>query len=1101
MSDSANNRAGCPSPEALAAALEAARRAPVPEGGEGPGLPPELEAHLGKCTACRREAAAWALGGAESDAEKVLLNGLALDEDGAAALLAAAAKRAGPGALALSASELAPSSGGARILPLRSRWSLRLSGATVALAAAASLVLVLKPGPSPEELLEPLAREARPALGALSSLPWAPYQATRGARDEAGAATLSRLLAAKEKHTSGAERALAAFYLWRGGAGDAARAEQALRSAPASADVSSDLAALALAQADAVAALDHGLAALALQPAHTGARFNLGLAWGALGMDAQAAAAFGAVAGAGSLWAREAKERAQEQRGWQQPDCSGPATLGDDERLSAVRALFAAGSAEALAAAKATLHSLGGPEWPLGRDLERLAARTDGWSAAQVEAHGVRWARYGALKAEARAGRATRAALAAFADEASSDALLAVPALALAGFDLQQHGEATAAQAVFRRVVELCRAEGCTAESEAIALDELGEAAFHDGDFGEAHRLQDAAEKLLNRTGARLQVAELRGKRAALLAAEDRLPEASAEIALSLQALRTQSYFCVPPAVRAQTLAVAGSLALDGGHARAAAALDQAGLELLKDAPASPVAVRLARLLADARSRLGAPAEARAVLEAERSRQATAGEKRGALELRAQLAFVAEGAGDQAGALAQAEHGLAEAEGVEGLLWTEESAAGLRLIRGRALAASASLVGTTPERAQELRVQAEQELTRVVEVAASAARKDDDAVGGFSLALGGPARGAAIELAALGLLQRRSPAALLEPLELLRAAALRAEPAGEDGTWTRAIPEATCLLAFLPRRQGVLRIALGRDLVEARELPLAADELGSQVQGVQLAHPGAAAPSAAEERLGAALFGELPSACASAKRVLLLAEPPLDRVDLTALPLAGERLGLRAAAAVVSSLGRALAKRPPQGSRSAALLVYGASASDGPLTPALPSVAAEKRALQAAFGQQPLEELTGPGATPTALLARLPEAGLVHVSVHGAAGTRSGGGHLLLSAGPGQEPRLGIERISRARLAPFACVVLASCHAAGAESGLALAFARAGASVVVAAQGEVDDAAVARWAALFYPALARGLSAAEANQAALRGQAGDAVRAWFTVLE
>jgi hypothetical protein len=108
---------------------------------------------------------------------------------------------------------------------------------------------------------------------------------------------------------------------------------------------------------------------------------------------------------------------------------------------------------------------------------------------------------------------------------------------------------------------------------------------------------------------------------------------------------------------------------------------------------------------------------------------------------------------------------------------------------------------------------------------------------------------------------------------------------------------------------------------------------------------------------------------------------------------------------------------------------------------------------------------------------------------------------LLLSPSASGSTRLAAGAIAGVRAGPGARIVLAACSAAGAESGLSLAFARAGAAAVVAAQGEVDDAAAARWAALFYPALARGLSPAEANREALRGQTGSGTRAWFTVLQ
>ena len=78
-------------------------------------------------------------------------------------------------------------------------------------------------------------------------------------------------------------------------------------------------------------------------------------------------------------------------------------------------------------------------------------------------------------------------------------------------------------------------------------------------------------------------------------------------------------------------------------------------------------------------------------------------------------------------------------------------------------------------------------------------------------------------------------------------------------------------------------------------------------------------------------------------------------------------------------------------------------------------------------------------------------------------------------------------------------MVLSACHSAPGESGLTIAFARAGALEIAAAEGAIDDEAAARWSEAFYPALARGLSFAEANREALRKEPTQGQRAWFVV--
>jgi CHAT domain-containing protein len=119
--------------------------------------------------------------------------------------------------------------------------------------------------------------------------------------------------------------------------------------------------------------------------------------------------------------------------------------------------------------------------------------------------------------------------------------------------------------------------------------------------------------------------------------------------------------------------------------------------------------------------------------------------------------------------------------------------------------------------------------------------------------------------------------------------------------------------------------------------------------------------------------------------------------------------------------------------------------------------------------------------------------------VHGAAGSEEAGGFLLLS---GPAPRLTSSEIGKVRLKPGARVVLAACESASPGGRLPWAFVRAGAGAVLAASGEVDDAAAARWTGSFTAALARGASTARANQEALEQEAtqpAGSARAWFVL--
>ena len=1157
----------CLSPDELAAFLCAepeghaeAGRATV----EG-GLRARIEAHAVGCEACRVQLAALALLGPESAEESAALERHLLPPEvgGAAGLLHGAALRAGPdSALPAGRSpesalvarparppepgsgepELghqphrswprhdAPAGGTPRLstesaaadarerrvrrqAPTRRSRALRLTTAAgFAAAAAVALVVALRPPPPLEDDLAPLQTDGRPLEGALSMLRPAPYQPRRGAPPESSLdRPLRRLLEAHEQGRPGAARALATFYLVRNGLGDPARAEELLRRGPVEPDGLNDLAVLLYARGDLTGALDACLRALEGEPRHRAARFNRALVLARLGLSGQAAEAFEEIAaeGPGSPWAPESRDRAAKLR---RADAEVGKSKSEDpgpERLAALGELFAANTPAAVARARARIARL--PSG-LASDLSRLGALVATRTPAQLQAHGALFARYRAVKAAVVGGTSSEAELPGLVTASRQDALLEVPSLLLAAYRHQVRFESRAAQALQLEALEICRARGCAVESEAIALDELAEAAWRDGDFAQARKLRDRAEALFASVAADLQLGELQRKRALMLRVQGSLEEAAVAAALALRTLTPGPERTVPEVARAVALNVAGSVALGRGQARAAAALHRAGLWLLREQPASDAAIDLAQELLHDEVALHAPAEALPVLRAELERQAAAGHKGGVLALRVQLAEAAAQAGYPRTALAEAQQGLAAAAATDGRLTSDSHVAALRVTKARALLAEAGATGPADVRARVLAAEARAELLTAVAEVEKAVRTSDYAA---ALGLVAAGRDAALELAVLGAREGRPAADLLGPLDRLRAAALRVPaviPAEQPGrwqpqarSWQESLPPGACLLALLPREKVLLRLALTAGAGEARELPVGREALQAQVGAVQAARAqsGSGAPSlhagAAEEQLAASLFTDLPLACSAATALWLLAEGPLERLDLTALPLRGKRLAEQTAAGVVSSLSRLLAPEPtwPAGAPGSTLLVHGAAATDA-LLPALPAADRERTALRGALGRGALLELTGPPARPEALLERLEATGLVHLAVHGHAGARDEGGYLQLS---GQPSRLSVPEIAAARLPAGARVVLAACGAAGADSGLAWAFARAGAAAVAAAEGEVDDEAAARWAERFYPALARGLSLAEANREALLSAPPNEKRAWFVVLK
>ena len=1149
----------CPSLDELAAFLRAGPEGAAEAGratDEG-GLRARIEAHAVGCGACRVQLAALALLGPESAEESAALERHLLSPGvgGAAGLLQGAALRAGPGSALAAGRSLegvpvprparppepgseagepreqwprhdAPPEGTSRLppesaaadararrvreqAPARRRRAVRFAaGAGLTAAAAVVLVVALRPPPLEEEL-SALQTDGRPLEGALSMLAPAPYQPRRGGPGEAALERpLRKLLQAQEQGRSGAARALATFYLVRNDQGDASRAQELLQRPPVEPDAQNDLAVLLYARGDLTAALEACLRALEREPRHRAARFNRALILARLGLGGLAAEAFEEIAaeGPGTPWAAESKDRAAKLRRAESEVGKSRSQDPGPERLAALGELFAASTPEAVARARARIARL--PSGLAG-DLSRLGALVAARTPAQLSAHGVLYARYRALKAAVVGGTAGDAEPRALLTASRQDPLLEVPALLLAAYRHQIRFEGRAAQALQLEALELCRSRGCAVESEAIALDELAEAAGRDGDFQQAQRLLNRAEALFASVAAELQLGELQRKRAALLRAQDRLDEAAAAAALALRTLTPGPERTVPEVARAVALNVAGFVAHGRGQVRAAAALHRAGLQLLREQPASDAAIDLAQELVRDEVALHTPAEALPVLRAELERQAAAGHKGGVLQLRAQLAEAAALAGYPKTALAEAQQGLAMAASVDGRWIFDQQVAMLRVTKARALLADAAATAEA-DRTRALAAEARAELLTAVAEVEKAVRTSDHAA---ALALVGYGREAALELAVLGAREGRPAAELLGPLERLRAAALRvpsAIPAEEPGTapppprWQELLPQGACVLALLPLEKVLLRLAITAASADARELPVGREALGAQVAAVQAlrARSGGAPslqPSAPEEQLAASLFSGLPAACSGASAVWLIAEGALERLDLTSLPLHGKRLAEQTAAGVVSSLGRLLAPEPswPEGAPGATLLVQGAAATDA-LLPALPAADRERAALRAALGRGLLQELTGPPATPEALVERLERTGLVHLAVHGHAGARGEGGYLQLS---GQPSRLSVSEIAAARLPAGARVVLAACGAAGAGSGLAWAFARAGAAGVVAAEGEVDDEAAARWAERFYPALARGLTLAEANREALLAAPASERRAWFVVLK
>ncbi|WP_169788835.1 CHAT domain-containing protein [Vulgatibacter incomptus] len=137
------------------------------------------------------------------------------------------------------------------------------------------------------------------------------------------------------------------------------------------------------------------------------------------------------------------------------------------------------------------------------------------------------------------------------------------------------------------------------------------------------------------------------------------------------------------------------------------------------------------------------------------------------------------------------------------------------------------------------------------------------------------------------------------------------------------------------------------------------------------------------------------------------------------------------------------------------------------------------------------EELSEYAATPSNLVDRAGSFDLLHFSVHGESRKRKGSASYLLLAGPDGHLEVGnVLKLPLQGRNPV--VVLSSCKGGGktgdAEhdgAGLPWAFLEAGASAVIAYQGDLDDGVALDFARFFYNGIGRGKDVSAAFELAL----------------
>jgi tetratricopeptide (TPR) repeat protein len=975
----------------------------------------------------------------------------------------------------------------------RPRWA-RVSAIAVGLVAAAAAVFIAVRPPDPAEILAEVQAQgpggARPLELAFSDLPYAPYAPQRGndSNEARFDRPLRKLLEGNEKARPGSARMLATLYAVRRGPGDTQRAERLLAQAGSDADSENDRAVMRFGQGDLLAAIEAVDRALEKNPTHRAARFNRGLLLARLGFETTAAEIFEQLGkdDPRSPWAHEAQTRAAQLRAPPARSELGPA----EERRAIAIALLSAGTPSGVAAARAQLAKM--PEG-LVQDLSHLCDALARYPEDKLAEHGRLFARYQALRTETAAGHGGdgTAVVRALIHDAEADPLVLVPVLQLAAFRAYWRGALREEQELQLRVLHICKATGCDAVSEAIAADELAEWAGRDGDFAEAHRLQDRAEALFVSVAAELQLGELQQKRANLFLDEGRLDDATRAAILALRTLlplRARSAM----AARSTAAACAGGIASARHLLRAELELHRGGLALLAGIEAADESASLTTAVAMDEADLGHYADAKPLLKAELDRQLSAGHKAQAAQVRATAAALAEREGDWQTALTETTEALRslgpDATAMGWNEWTQR----LRISRARALIAV-----NGPGAVEEAR----RELTWVVANAVHEATTSLDSDAQLKLMRAGAVAGT--ELAALGVRANTPAPELLMPLDSLRATVFQVNAPASGSLrehWEQGLANGACVVALLPAQAQLVRLAITNASSQAEAFPLSRTQLAQQISAAKSSRPSGTiadprAPTGPEQSLSDTLFKSLPPACSAASQLWLWVEAPLDEVDVSALPIPSP-LNEKAALGFVNSLPRLL-EPEPKWPPAETLLIDGAEVhnEDRDAAIVLPGALSERKLLGSLLGSS-LLELSGPQLTPTALLARLSTARLLHAAVHGAESTQAGGGSLQLS---GELGRLRTSEIVKARLPAGSRVVLAACHAAPGETGLSIAFARAGALEIASAGGAVDDEAAARWAGEFYPRLAQGMPFVEANREAIRAQPASGPRAWFVV--
>jgi CHAT domain-containing protein/Tfp pilus assembly protein PilF len=295
----------------------------------------------------------------------------------------------------------------------------------------------------------------------------------------------------------------------------------------------------------------------------------------------------------------------------------------------------------------------------------------------------------------------------------------------------------------------------------------------------------------------------------------------------------------------------------------------------------------------------------------------------------------------------------------------------------------------------------------------------------------------------------------------------------------------TTLVAYFVTPDQTLAFVVGPDRFEVVPLAVKETDLRAAVDRFRaFGDPADAAPALAQ--LGDWLVAPLASRLTTPV-VAIAPHGILHYLPFAALPLGTGLLGEAHALYALPSasvLPFIQAKRRPGADRMLAL-----AQSEGVGLPPLRFAAVEAETIARLYDTT---ALTGAAATETALRARAPDAGIVHLAAHGELNERSPlFSRIFLGADADNDGSLTVQDVYGLDLASADLVVLSACETQlGAQSrgddvvGLNRAFLYAGAPSVIASLWSVNDEATAVLMAAFYRELRAGASKAVALQRA-----------------